>query len=175
MNSSSSAIEEVDDADSSNKYYPFFNTSANEDIALNAIGTAKVMCRCSGTPGFIKKVGSLDDIKDHGRLCLRRNSKSQKKDGTTPLSSSNSSESLKSEEKLSVETNFEGQTKKVVPPSGSSGTILALSNLEKLKTPFAFSVFWSSVKNNDDIPSVAKALRILTPELISKGEFFLLI
>ncbi|XP_034247800.1 uncharacterized protein LOC117649292 isoform X2 [Thrips palmi] len=188
-NSSSSAVEEVDEADANDKYYPFFNTSPNDDIALNAIGTAKVMCRCSGTPGFIRKVRSLDDIKDHGRLCLRRNSRTHKKEGTTQLLSSNSSGSLKTEGKSSVgnvnsmcsksqepylekNLNFEGQTNKAMPdksaPQKSQGTSLALSNLEKLKTPFAFSIFWSSVKNSDDISSVAKALRVLTPEIIPK-------
>lgn len=188
-NCSSGAVEEVDDADPNNKYYPFFNTSPNDDIALNAIGTAKVMCRCSGTPGFIRKVRSLDDIKDHGRLCLRRNSRSQKKEGITQLTSSNSSESFNSDTKSSdgnannvssnskeKNINYEGQLKKAMaiksPSSTTSGTSLALTNLEKLKTPFAFSVFWSSVKNSDDIPSVARALRVLTPEIIPKGDMF---
>lgn len=183
-NSSSSVVEEMDDANANNKYYPFFNTSSNDDIALNAIGTAKVMCRCSGTPGFIRKVKSLDDIKDHGRLCLRRNSRSHKKEGKAELMSSNSSESLTLEDKSSAEnmndgcsnsnelekSNFDGHPTKSVlnkpAPPNTSGTSIALINLEKFKSPFAFSVFWSAVKNSDNIPSVAKALRVLTPKTI---------
>lgn len=173
---SPSAVEEVQSSDTNDKYYPFFNTSPNEDFALNAIGTAKVMCRCNGTPVFMKKVRSLEDIKDHGRLCLRRNSsRSLKKDPIQP--SSKKEESVFDANTQTATPKCEDNTKETeqVPESQilcqkrSATSSDALSNLEKQKTPFSFSVFWSSIKNGNDLPAVAKALRILCPEEIMQG------
>lgn len=172
---SPSAVAEVQSSDANDKYYPFFNTSPNEDFALNAIGTAKVMCRCNGTPVFMKKVRSLEDIKDHGRLCLRRNSsRSQRKDAIQP---SKGGETLFDANTQTASPTCEGNTNETeqVPESQlvcqkrSATNSDALSNLEKQKTPFSFSVFWSSIKNGNDLPAVAKALRILCPEEIMQG------
>lgn len=186
--SSSSVVEEVNSSDSSDKYYPFFNTSPNEDIVLNAIGTAKIMCRCNGTPGFMKKVRSLEDIKDHGRLCLRRGSRPQKKDvghavlPEIPNLRSHQMTSDQNQESCSLnckednvskamkmkEHNFKSnlQTAKRMPSSTLENND-ALTTLEKNKTPYSFSVFWNSIKNVNDLPAVARALRVLSPEQMS--------
>lgn len=166
-------VEEVNNAD--DKYYPFFNTGPNDDIALNAFGTAKVMCRCSGTPGFMKKVNSLEDIKDHGQLCLRRNSRSQKREAKQSFSKTQGPS--KSEPKPDCsEAHPELKNVKVKPiPSSSQLTPRstpdikdAISTLENLKSPYSFSVFWSSIRGLDDLHLVAKALRVLCPDQIAQ-------
>lgn len=176
---SSSVVEEVSSSDTNDKYYPFFNTSPNEDIALNAIGTAKVMCRCNGTPGFIKRVQSLEDIKDHGRICLRRNTRPQNKDKDKAHANQktvDTMDSIQQKSKIGESANnnrnvqketekFNGHNSEGKTSNASSN---ALANLEKLKSPFSFSVFWSSIKNINDLPSVAKALRALSPDQIAK-------
>lgn len=170
-----SIVDEVISSNANDKYYPFFNTSPNEDIALNALGTAKVMCRCNGTPGFMKKVRSLEDIKDHGRLCLRRNSRPTKRDqvvdekAVDPKCKDDANKSMNPDKKQFTPNSHASRHM-----SASAIDNDALSNLEKQRTPFSFSVFWNSVKNTNDLSAVAKALRILCPEQINQGKFVFL-
>lgn len=170
--------EEVN-VEAKDEFYPFFSINPNENIALNEIGTAKVMCRCSGTPGFMKKVRSLEDIKDHGRLCLRRNSRSQKRELSQTLQASNKTEANFESDRKTVSMEVSSKPKEAEAKSNfsnpektshnSSANRDALSNLENLKSPYSFSVFWSSIKGTDDLTLVAKALRVLCPDQMSQG------
>lgn len=174
-----SLVEETG-SDCDNMYYPFFNVNPNEDIALNAIGTAKVMCRCNGTPGFMKKVRSLEDIKDHGQICLRRNTRplkknpsltsevNQKPEGQAALTNG---KSVISEDNLTTDVNLvqkDVNTNSISSLKTAPNMQEALGVLEKLKTPDSFSLFWSAVKDVEDLPTIAKALRVLNPKIIVK-------